>query len=88
MPHDRRPVNPRVSVERVLVVQSVLNARKPPGSMLRYDGRLYTPSACVHTISVRVAIVIETSKETAPATDAMHRLPTRWTYRYDMMCTD
>ena len=49
---------------------------------------LLPPQLAVHIISVRVAIVTETSKETAPATDATHRLPTRWTFRYDMMCTD
>jgi len=30
-------------VERVLAGQSVLNAKKPPGAMLRYDGRLLPP---------------------------------------------
>jgi hypothetical protein len=44
---DSPRVYPAGAVERVLVVQSALNTRKPPGAMLRYDGRLTTPSACL-----------------------------------------
>ena len=33
-------------------MQSVLNAKKPPGAMLRYDGRLSTPSACLRIVQV------------------------------------
>ena len=40
---DSLRVYPAGAVKRVTVVQGVLNARKPPGAMLRYDGRLTTP---------------------------------------------
>jgi hypothetical protein len=52
---DSLRVYPAGAVERVLVVQSVLNARKPPGAMLRYDGRLTTPSACLRIVQVLTA---------------------------------
>jgi hypothetical protein len=40
---DSLRVCPLGAVDRVLVVQSVLNAQEPPGAMVRYDGRLYYP---------------------------------------------
>lgn len=39
---DSQRVYPAGAVDGILVVQSVLNARKPPGAVLCYDGRLAT----------------------------------------------
>ncbi len=47
---DSLRVYPAGAVEGVLVVQSVLSARKPPGAMLRCNGRLTTPSACLRIV--------------------------------------